>query len=127
MRVEMRQPGEDDPPDRPHHAEPQQLRQPRNRGNPPVKQESGQRADANRHQRSRHGDPCQLQSSYQRKSEVPRARRPDAFEAWPEESRILRQSNRPRSNRKRRAERELPDKEKRKEPPQPPPPLTPFH
>src|SRR6202142_110044 len=118
MRMEGRKPGKNDPPNRPHDPDPKHLRQPRDGSDPSVKQKSSKRTNANRQQSSRHGHPGQLQSSNQRKIKAPSPRRPNAFQPRPEKSGILRKPNRSRSNRKRRAERKLPDKQKRNEPSQ---------
>ncbi len=98
-----------------HHAQPKQVSEARNRGDAPVKQERGERADADGDQRGRHGNPGQLQSSDQRQIEAAGAGRPDALQSGPEKSRILREADGARGDRERSAERKLPDEEERDE------------
>ena len=110
-RIEVRQAGKDDPADRAHDAEPQDLRQSADCGDAPVQQKHGEEADQDRERCSGGNDPLHLEVSRPRDVHGGRVMRVDGLEFRPIVGRISRKPDASGRDRQWRAEGNLPDKE----------------
>ncbi len=108
--AEVRQPGNDDPADGQRHADPEQLRQLAEHGDAAIEQKDHDRRGRNGNPRCRHHQDADFQ-----RAEVNGVRQDNALKAGPEISRIVRQADAARCDGQRRAERKLPDEEKRQQ------------